>query len=303
MKKYLPISLALLGAFALGLMAMSYSNANNESVQASTHSAHQNDPDHAHPPPGEATQSQRFRAPTQTRLDNDPDTAFSDEQEDDVREIVRTYLLDNPEILVEAIGVFQERQALAEQEQAYAGAAQNLDVLLDNRNGYTNADLRPNAKVAVIELFDYHCGFCKQASGLVQQIAQSDESVVVAFREFPILRKESELAAEAALASRNQNKYLDFHFALMNANGVLTRDRIFDIAKKEKIDVAQLKTDMKDPNVASAIRETINIAQDMGASGTPAFVIASLDGNYLEVVSGFSPDRVIAAIAEAKSAN
>lgn len=284
MNRYLTLALALGGAFALGTLAVSFGNARH-----STETAAQEAPPHTH---HEAEQS-----PTTEKTARTP--VFSEAEAEDIRAIVYDYLIDNPEVLVEAIGVYQERQELAK----FDNARSNLNALLDEENGYVTALNRKNASVAVIELFDYHCGFCKQASGLVQQIANNDADVVIAFREFPILRQESEYAAEVALAAREQNKYLDFHFAMMNASGTLTKDRIFEIAKSENIDIRKLQKDAEKPAISAALQQTFQIAEEIGASGTPAFVVASLNGEYLDIISGYKPEAVMEAIAQAKVAS
>jgi protein-disulfide isomerase len=38
----------------------------------------------------------------------------------------------------------------------------------------------------------------------------------------------------------------------------------------------------------------------MGIDGTPTFIVASLDGSFIDVIPGYRPDDVKAAIAEAK---
>lgn len=274
MNKTIASIAALSGTFALGMLAVSYGNA-RDSIAQDSHA------DHHH------------EAPI-------VDTQFTDEQEQDIRDVVRAYLLDNPEVLVEAVRVYESRQQLAAAQKAQDGAQANLASLLDEKNGFVTDLDDGNAKVAVIELFDYHCGYCKNASSLVRDLAQADPNVVVAFREFPILRKESEVAAEAALAARKQGKYLDFHFSLMNAKGVLTKERILDIASKTKLDVKKLEADMQSDEITTAIRDTNRIAEDMGVTGTPAFIVASLENDYVDVIQGFSPEAILRSVEAAK---
>ena len=145
MKSYVPLSLALIGSFILGTIFMSYSNANNQVAD-----------NHEQPKEIEHSETERYVAPTPVVL-NDPQTEFSDAQEEDIRKILRSYLLDNPEILIEMSGVLQERQVLAEKENTkknFSNLKKNFTNLINERDGFTNAADRKNAKVAVIELFD-----------------------------------------------------------------------------------------------------------------------------------------------------
>ena len=268
------IGAALAGAAALGAILTAYVSAQPaEKAQAART-----------PPPG-------------------ADTLFSDAEEDEIRALVREYLVENPEVILEAINAFQMRQRQAELAQLKSGAQRNLDTLLNGAGGVVVGADVAEAKVAVVEFFDYHCSHCKRANGLVREITERDPSVKFIFRELPILLDESDVAAEFALAAREQDKYVDLHFALMQANGVLTEKRIKDIARKTGVDVKALEAARRGKKVEASLKETRRIATEMGVNGTPAFVIVSVDGSFLEVASGFRPDEILDAIERAKKAS
>ena len=227
-------------------------------------------------------------------------SSFDDAQAAEIEDIVREYLLDNPEIIIESLNLYQERERENAIAQLEGGARNNLQALLNGDGGYTIGAAPEKAKVAVIEFFDYHCGYCKRATGLVQELAKNDPDVKVVFRELPILREESRIAAEYALAARAQGKYSDLHFAMMKAQGTLTEDRIKSIAKKAGLKLSDLEKAVKDPSVKAAVAESLNFAREMGADGTPTFIVASLNSDFLEVMPGFSEENLRAAIAEAK---
>ncbi len=269
------IGAALLGAFLLGVIAFAYSSAQQQPA---------------------APQPAISHAPS------DLSTSFSNLQEDEIREIIRDYLLTNPEIIIEAVNEYSVRERLRTELEAKATAAKNLSALLDPKYGYVTGKNPKKAKVAVIELFDYHCGFCKRAAPLVKELAENDAGVKVVFRELPILRQESEYAAEMSLAAREQGKFLDLHFAMMEASGVLTKERIHEFAANNGLNVEKLKKASANPDVSAAISATHDLAAQMGVDGTPAFIIAAVDGSYVEIVSGFRPDEVMTKIAEAKLA-
>lgn len=269
------IGAAIVGAFLLGAVIVAYPSAQEQPAQ---------------------NQSAMSSAP-KDRVS----TSFSELEEEEIGEIVRAYLLENPEVIIEAVNEYSARERQAAAVRAREGVAANLTALLSEENGFVTGKKPETARVAVIEMFDYHCGYCKRATGLVREIADNDDDVKVIFRELPLLREESEYAAEVSLAAREQGKFLDLHFAMMDAKGVLTKERIHDIAKKEGIDVAKLEKDAKKPGVARAIVEGHEIAEQAGVSGTPAFIVAAVDGSYVEVVSGFYPDELLAKIEEAKA--
>ena len=231
------------------------------------------------------------------------ETSFSDQQEDEIRALVHDYLMTNPEVIIEAVNAYSQRQREVAQQRALDGAREHLAALLNPEHGFVAGKNPDKAKVAVIELFDYHCGYCKRAAPLVKQLMESEEDVKVVFREYPILREESDYAAEMSLAARDQDKFLDLHFAMMKAQGTLTKDRIKDIAAEEGVSFAKLEKSREAPEVSSAIIETIDIAQAMGVDGTPAFIVASLDGDYVNVIHGFDPQRLVQSIEDARAAS
>jgi len=210
-----------------------------------------------------------------------------------IEQIVRDTIRDDPSIIVDALNYYSENH-VKDTVRKY------LPELLSNESGFVSVKNPGAAKVAVIEFFDYHCGFCKRSSEFVQDLIKNEPTIKMSFREFPILREESEVASRYALAAREQGKYLDLHFAMLAESGVITEPRIKEIAKKIGLDVNKLEADRKNPEFTDIIENDRRAAHEMGIDGTPTFVVASLDGEFVSIIPGFRPDEVKAAIAEAK---
>lgn len=241
--------------------------------------------------------------PAQSVKAGEPTTAaFDGAEEEAIRTIVRSYLIDHPEVLVEALDAYSEKERVAAETKALDNARKNLAALTAPDHGFVAGSNPAAAQVVVIELFDYHCGFCKKAMGMVRELTKADPAVKVVFRELPILREESEYAAKAALAARTQGKYSELHFAMMSATGILTKDRISEIARANGVDVKRLEADIGSAAVKKSLEETEKIAREMAVDGTPTFIIASLDGDFIEVIPGFREESLIEAIAKAKKA-
>jgi protein-disulfide isomerase len=272
MKAKLAIGAGMAGAAILGAFAVAYSNA----------------------------EGGRSDAPDVSSV---PTTAaFDGAEEAAIRAIVKDYLIEHPEVLVEALTAYDRKQMAEAESRAKAAAVKNIASLVSAEHGFVAGADAAQAKVAVIEFFDYHCGYCKRAVDFVRGLTRSDPAVKVVFRDFPILRQESEFAAKAALAARRQGKYADFHFALMEATGLLDRDRVLSIAAAKGLDVKKLEADMGGQDVARTIADTQRLATELAIDGTPAFVIATADGKFVEIVSGARQDDVKDAIAAAKKA-
>jgi protein-disulfide isomerase len=92
-------------------------------------------------------------------------------------------------------------------------------------------------------------------------------------KEFPILGPGSLFAAKAALASRSQGKYDEFHLALIKLDGVKDETSVMQVAQQIGLDLKKLKTDMESDGVAEVIGRNYSLAEFLGISGTPSFII------------------------------
>lgn len=209
------------------------------------------------------------------------------EQQTAVRALIRDELVANPEILLEAQRAFETKQARVQNEKV-AAAFKSL------KSDHAQFSFGPaNAKITVIEFFDYKCGFCHAAQGWVSNLMQTRKDVRVIFKELPILSENSTSAAKAAIAAHNQGKYLQMHNALMTAQGDLSPEQIFQIAASVGLNVEKLKVDMDKPQVEATITAMRDQATNLNIGGTPGFVING------KLVSGFNQEELENALATA----
>jgi protein-disulfide isomerase len=192
-----------------------------------------------------------------------------------VEETVRDYLRNNPEILLEAIQALRVKEEAAAAERQRAALTQLRPAL--EREAASPVGGNPNGDVTVVEFFDYRCGFCKKVFPTMREVMKADTGIRYVFKEFPILGPESVTAARAALAAWKQapDKYFAFHSALMEMKGNLTEDKVFDLAAEVRLDVKRLRQDMTASDVEAEIARNHALAEQLGISGTPAFVVGS----------------------------
>jgi protein-disulfide isomerase len=188
-----------------------------------------------------------------------------------VEQIVREYLLANPEVILEAVEGLQEKRRTAGQAgQREAMAAQRAQLYGDPDSPVSG---NPEGDVTVVEFFDYRCPYCKRAATAVSDLIREDGKVRVVFKELPILGPESVLAARSALAARAQGKYGAMHDALLRHSGGYDEAVIAKIAAEAGLDVARLKADMARPEIAAMFDRNVQLARSLSLTGTPAFVI------------------------------
>jgi protein-disulfide isomerase len=188
----------------------------------------------------------------------------------DVEKIVRNYLLENPEVIFEAVDKFQNRENDQRLTRMREGAKSHANALFKEPEPIVAGN--PNGDITVVEFFDYHCPYCKRVKQDVSDLLKQDGNIRLVLKEFPILSKESENAARAAIASLAQGKYWDFHLALMGAED-LSEESIFAAAKSVGIDVARLRADIKDPKIQKRLDDTQGLARTLGIDATPTFFV------------------------------
>ncbi|MPY76100.1 MAG: thioredoxin domain-containing protein [Alphaproteobacteria bacterium] len=206
---------------------------------------------------------------------------------------IRSYLLEHPEVIIESLEKFEQKQRAARDRASADALASRQDELYNHP--MTPVTGNPKGDVTIVEFFDYQCGYCKRAMQTVLEVQKEDPSVRIAWKELPILGPASKFAARAAMAAERQDKYLDFHVAVMGNRGPLTPDTVFQLAKKAGISVDRLKRDMADPAIEKYLQDTLQLAQQLGINGTPGFVI----GGKL-VPGAIEKDQLKELIAEAR---
>jgi protein-disulfide isomerase len=194
-----------------------------------------------------------------------------------VEMIVKEYILQHPEVLVESVRLYQDRERAAQRQRSREAAVANLhDLQQDPSSPVTGRE----SGVTIVEFFDYRCGYCKRAEPAVLKLLAEHPDVRFIFKEFPILGPESSLAAKASLAAARQGAYLKFHQALMGLTGSITMNTIEELAGKQGLDVSKLKVAMESPEVQSALARNRDLGAKLGVNATPTFVVGS------ELISG-----------------
>lgn len=191
--------------------------------------------------------------------------------EDRVKELVLEAIRENPEIVLEAVQIIEQRE---QQRQAAAAAtvlSNNRDLLENDPNAPVLGN--PEGDVTVVEFFDYNCPYCRNVKPHIEALLNADPNVRLVYREWPILGDGSVFAAQAALAAREQGKYEEFHWALMGMNGRAEEASVIQLAQQIGLDISQLRRDMNSPEIEAHIATSMELSRALGFNGTPSFVI------------------------------
>ena len=201
--------------------------------------------------------------------------AFTPQQKKAVEDVVRQYLRDNPEVLVDAFRALRlKQQAESAQRVQETLTSMRRDLEFDPTSPVGG---NPHGNVTVVEFFDYNCPYCKKVFPSVRNLLEADGKIRYVLKELPILGPQSVVAARAAMAiwKLDSKRYMPFHASMMKSRGKLTEATVFDLAAEAGLDPAALKKAMTEPWIDVALQKNDGLAAALDITGTPAFVIGN----------------------------
>jgi protein-disulfide isomerase len=188
-----------------------------------------------------------------------------------IESVIHDYLLQHPDVLIEAFRAAEEKLKSDTGERAKQAVVARRSEIFDDPE--TPVSGNPKGNVTLVEFFDYRCPYSKQVQPRLAELLASDRELRIAYKEFPILGPVSVTAARAALAARRQGKYEPFHDAMMAAKGEITEDTVYRVAGSVGLDVDRLKKDMPAPQIDAALKANQALADALDIRGTPGFVV------------------------------
>jgi protein-disulfide isomerase len=212
---------------------------------------------------------------------------FNDQQRQEIGDIVREYLMANPEVLLDVSKALEAKQQEEEEKARIAGVSGNKEEIFRSPHDYVAGN--PDGDVTMVEFFDYNCGWCKKGMPEVVELIKNDTGLRLVLKEFPIFGEDSEYAARAALAAKKQGKYWELHLAMLGHEGKVTKAGVDEIAAAQGVDVALMKQDMDSEEIIGVVAANQELAQKLAINGTPAFIIDN------KVVPGYLPKDGLAA--------
>ena len=203
--------------------------------------------------------------------------SISPDQRKEIEGIVKDYLVKNPEVLQEAYIELEKRQAAAEAAKHQSAVKDHAEALFNSKRQVVLGN--PKGDVTMVEFFDYNCGYCKRALSDMLELMKADPKLRVVLKEFPVLGEASVEAARISVAARMQDstgkKYLDFHQKLLGNRGSISRAQALSAAKDAGFDMSRLEKDAASDEPKATLEESFKLADALGLSGTPSYVIGS----------------------------
>lgn len=197
---------------------------------------------------------------------------------------VRAYLMENPQVIMEAVEVLEQRNQQAQAAADQSLVSDNADAIFND--GFSWVGGNPDGDITLVEFIDYRCGYCKRAAPEVAKLLESDGNIRLIVKEFPILGDQSVLASRFAIATRivaGDDAYKALHDALIALKGDVTMPRLTRMASTLGLEADKIEAEMNSDAVSQQIATTRALAQRLKISGTPSFVLQD------EMLRGYLP--------------
>ncbi|MEM7295998.1 MAG: DsbA family protein [Pseudomonadota bacterium] len=218
-------------------------------------------------------------AATPTDLSN-----LSDEERAAFGAEIRTYLLQNPQVLVEAMQAYEAEQQAMQARADLSLVAAHADDLFDDGHSWVGGN--PDGDITIVEFMDYRCGFCKRAAPEVASLLSSDPNIRLIVKEFPILGPGSERASRFAIATHalaGDRAYKTVHDQLIRLRSDVSDTVLERIASEAGLSFSAITAEMGSDATTKVISRNRQLAQRLSITGTPTFVIGG------QLLRGFLP--------------
>ncbi len=200
---------------------------------------------------------------------------FTTDQQQQIENIIKNYLVSHPEVLQQAMDALDQRQKAAEADKARATIRDNKTAIFNSPHQVVLGN--PKGNVTLVEFFDYNCAFCKRALNDMLDLLKTDPDLKFVLKEFPVLGEGSVEAARVAVAARMQDstgkKYIEFHQKLLGGRGPADKAHALAVAKEVGFDMPRIEKDMTSDEVKQTINEDMKLADALGVNGTPSYVV------------------------------
>jgi len=197
---------------------------------------------------------------------------------------IRLYLLENPEIIMEAVEVLREKEQQAAIQSDFELVKKHKKAIFED--GFSFIGGNPNGDITLVEFVDYRCGYCKKAHNEVEKLLSTDGNIRFVIKEFPILGEESLVLSKFALAVKlvhGDEIYKLVHDILIKMKSPPSEKAFNQILSNLNLDAKLVESAMESNEVNGMIAYTRTLAERLKISGTPTFVMND------ELIRGYVP--------------
>ena len=201
-----------------------------------------------------------------------------------LRDEIRSYLLENPEIIMEAVEVLRKKEQQAAIQSDFDLVKTHKTAIF--KDGFSFIGGNPNGDITLVEFVDYRCGYCKKAHNEVEKLLNADGNIRFIIKEFPILGEDSVKLSKFALAVKivhGDEIYKIVHDILIKMESPPNRKAFDQITSSLNLNASLIYEEMESNEVNGMIAYTHSLAERLKITGTPTFVMND------ELIRGYVP--------------
>ncbi|MGV3575092.1 MAG: DsbA family protein [Devosia sp.] len=188
--------------------------------------------------------------------------------------MIESFLMSDPKLLQRLSVALDETLRTEESAKAQVAITQMQDKIFNDPGQVVLGN--PEGDVTLVEFFDYNCGYCRAAMPDMATLLAEDPNLRVILKEFPILSNESiDAARVGVLVGQADVDYWAFHEALFTSRGKVDKAVALEAAAALGLNKVDLELKMGEPSVATTIQTSYEIAQALGITGTPTYIIGN----------------------------
>ena len=195
--------------------------------------------------------------------------------DDHIREVVKDYLVKNPEVMLEVQEALNNKIEQKNTENRSSTITGMKDEIFNSSDDGILGN--PNGKISLVEFFDYNCGYCKKSYPDIQALIKGDPDLRIVLKDFPVLGDDSVKAHIVARAFMKlmPMKFAAFHNQMMTSEGRANEEKAIKIAVKLGVDEKQLRQTMKDPDIQQVFMKNGKLAYLLDINGTPSYILGN----------------------------
>jgi len=201
-------------------------------------------------------------------------------------------LTQNPKVLADALNAYE----IYQREEAERILNEKLAAFTPKINDETDLPFvgPKDAKVTVVEFFDFTCGYCKRLSSSIEKIVADNADVKIVFKPLAFVSQVSSYQAKAGIAAHKQGKFMEYYKEVMNFPNRMTEADVDAIAAKIGLDMDKYKADLNSEKTAAVLNEVSSLAQNIEVNGVPTVFVNA------KHIQAMSPEPIQDAINAAK---
>jgi protein-disulfide isomerase len=200
---------------------------------------------------------------------------------DVIEQKIKDFILKNPEVILESLKNFEEKQETKLLLQNSQRIKDYKDQIFKSKTDLYDGNVI--GEKVIVEFFDYNCSYCKRVHKDLERVLKNFNNVKIIYKNFPILTERSVLLAKYSIiiSEIDNKKFTDFHSLIIENKGEVSGNDLEEIFKELDLKKENLNKRLEDKRINEKLRLDIDLAKKLGLRGTPAFVIGD------EIVFGY----------------